>query len=95
MTPEEVLRFAKEKGVEQVDLRFLDFPGLWQHFTVPLKELTLTSFVDGFGFDGSSLRGWQAINESDDETGERQNYTMEGRSDDPRRGSQIRQGKRR
>ena len=65
MTPQEVLKLAQEKGVEQVDLRFLDFPGLWQHFTVPLKELTLTSFVDGFGFDGSSLRGWQAINESD------------------------------
>jgi glutamine synthetase len=65
MTPRQVLEFAKEKGAEFADLRFLDFPGLWQHFTVPIKELTLQSFEDGFGFDGSSMRGWQAINESD------------------------------
>lgn len=65
MTPKEVLRMAKDKGVEFVDLRFLDFPGTWQHFTVPARELTEQSFTDGFGFDGSSLRGWQAINESD------------------------------
>ncbi len=65
MTPQDVLKFVKDKGVEFVDLRFLDFPGLWQHLTVPVGELTLESFTDGFGFDGSSLRGWQAINESD------------------------------
>ncbi|MFH1748131.1 MAG: type I glutamate--ammonia ligase [Planctomycetota bacterium] len=65
MTPEEVLEFAKKNNVEYVDLRFLDFPGLWQHLTVPIRELTLQSFQDGFGFDGSSIRGWQAINESD------------------------------
>jgi len=46
-------------------LRFMDFPGLWQHTTVPVSELTLDSFDHGFGFDGSSIRGWQAINESD------------------------------
>ncbi len=56
---------VKEKSIGMVDLRFLDFPGLWQHFTVPARELTLDSFTDGFGFDGSSIRGWQAINESD------------------------------
>lgn len=65
MTPKDVLKLAKEKGVEFVDLRFLDFPGLWQHTTVPVLELTEESFVDGFGFDGSSLRGWKEINESD------------------------------
>ena len=65
MTPEQVLELAKEKNIQFVDLRFLDFPGLWQHLTVPVEELTLDSFKDGFGFDGSSLRGWQAINESD------------------------------
>jgi len=65
MSPEEVLEFASENNIEFVDLRFLDFPGLWQHLTVPIKELTIQSFKDGFGFDGSSIRGWQAINESD------------------------------
>ncbi|MBU0618263.1 MAG: type I glutamate--ammonia ligase [Planctomycetes bacterium] len=65
MTPQDVLKLVDDKGVEFVDLRFLDFPGLWQHLTVPVRELTLDSFTDGFGFDGSSLRGWQAINESD------------------------------
>lgn len=65
MTPKDVLEFAKEKGAKVVDIRFLDFPGVWQHFTVPLSEFDETSFEDGFGFDGSSIRGWQPINASD------------------------------
>jgi hypothetical protein len=65
MTPEMVLEFIKTNHIEYADLRFLDFPGLWQHLTVPAREVTLDSFKDGFGFDGSSIRGWQAINESD------------------------------
>ena len=65
MTPKEVLAFAKEKGAKVVDIRFLDFPGVWQHFTVPMCELNESSFEDGFGFDGSSIRGWQPINASD------------------------------
>ena len=65
MEPKDVLNLVKEKNVEFIDLRFLDFPGLWQHLTVPSRELDLDSFENGFGFDGSSLRGWQAINESD------------------------------
>ncbi len=56
---------AKEKGAKVVDLRFMDFPGVWQHFTVPLRELDESSFEEGFGFDGSSIRGWQPINASD------------------------------
>ena len=56
---------CKEKGIKFIDLRFMDFPGLMQHFTVPLSELTESSFEEGFGFDGSSIRGWQAIHESD------------------------------
>jgi glutamine synthetase len=56
---------ANENGVKMVDLRFMDFPGLWQHFSVPLSELDESSFEDGFGFDGSSIRGWQPINASD------------------------------
>jgi glutamine synthetase len=65
MTPKEVLDMAKENGVKVVDLRFMDFPGLWQHFTVPISELEESSFEDGFGFDGSSIRGWQPIHASD------------------------------
>src|SRR5439155_6046784 len=65
MTPQEVLKLVKSKDVQFIDLRFMDFPGLWQHTTVPISELSLDSFEHGFGFDGSSIRGWQAINESD------------------------------
>ena len=65
MTPKQVLEMAKDKGVKVVDIRFMDFPGVWQHFSVPLHELEESSFEDGFGFDGSSIRGWQPINASD------------------------------
>jgi len=65
MTPKEVLELAKEKGVKVVDLRFVDFPGVWQHFSVPIGELSESSFEEGFGFDGSSIRGWQPIHASD------------------------------
>jgi glutamine synthetase len=65
MTPKEVLAMAKENGALVVDLRFMDFPGLWQHFTVPMSELEESSFEDGYGFDGSSIRGWQPIHASD------------------------------
>ena len=65
MTPKEVLNLAKENSVKMVDLRFMDFPGLWQHFSVPASELNEGSFEDGYGFDGSSIRGWQPIHASD------------------------------
>ncbi len=65
MTPKEVLALCREKDVKAVDLRFMDFPGLWQHFTIPVGKLDEDVFEDGLGFDGSSIRGWQAINESD------------------------------
>jgi glutamine synthetase len=65
MTPKEVLEMAKENGVKMIDLRFMDYPGLWQHFSVPIRELEESSFEDGFGFDGSSIRGWQPIHASD------------------------------
>jgi glutamine synthetase len=65
MTPKEVLALIREKEVRAVDLRFMDFPGLWQHFTIPAEALEESTFEDGLGFDGSSIRGWQAINESD------------------------------
>ncbi|NOY69878.1 MAG: type I glutamate--ammonia ligase [Deltaproteobacteria bacterium] len=61
----EVLEMVKKEGIRVVDLRFMDFPGIWQHFTVPSSELDESSFEDGFGFDGSSIRGWQPIDASD------------------------------
>src|SRR6267378_583338 len=64
-TPKDVLALAKDSGVKIVDLRFCDLPGLMQHFSMPVSELTEDSFADGFGFDGSSIRGFQAIHESD------------------------------
>src|ERR1700678_1353104 len=65
MNPLEVLEFAKSKEVHQVDLRFTDLPGLQQHVSYPISQLTKDSFEEGFGIDGSSIRGWAAINESD------------------------------
>ncbi len=65
MTPKEVLKLVKDKGAKIVDLRFIDMPGLWQHFSIPASELTEELFAEGIGFDGSSIRGFQAINESD------------------------------
>ena len=65
MTPQEVVAKIKDEGIEFVDFRFVDFPGLWQHFSVPAGEITEETFEDGLGFDGSSIRGWQAINNSD------------------------------
>ncbi len=65
MTPKEVLALCREKDVKAVDLRFMDFPGIWQHFTIPVDKLDEDVFEEGLGFDGSSIRGWQAINESD------------------------------
>ncbi len=65
MSPKEVLALCREKDVKAVDLRFMDFPGLWQHFTIPVSKLDEDVFENGLGFDGSSIRGWQAINESD------------------------------
>jgi glutamine synthetase len=65
MNPQEVLDFAKKKEVKQLDLRFSDIPGLQHHITYPISELSSDSFENGFGIDGSSIRGWAAINESD------------------------------
>jgi len=65
MTPQQVLKLIKDENIRFIDLRFMDFPGLWQHLSLPVSELSLDSFTNGFGFDGSSIRGWQAINESD------------------------------
>ncbi|MBM81005.1 MAG: type I glutamate--ammonia ligase [Planctomycetaceae bacterium] len=65
MTPREVLALCREHEIKAIDLRFMDFPGTQKHFTIPVHALTEESFEDGFSIDGSSIRGWQAINESD------------------------------
>src|SRR5947209_20625763 len=65
MTAKDVLKLAKEKGAKIVDLRFIDLPGLWQHFSIPISELNEDIFEEGLGFDGSSIRGFQTIDESD------------------------------
>ncbi|HEX7551815.1 MAG TPA: type I glutamate--ammonia ligase, partial [Candidatus Methylomirabilis sp.] len=65
MIPKEVMKMTKDQGVKMVDLKFMDYPGMWQHLTVPISQLEEDSFEEGFGFDGSSIRGWQAIHASD------------------------------
>jgi glutamine synthetase len=64
-TPGDVLKLIKDSGIEVVDVRFCDLPGLMQHFSIPAHELTEDVFEDGLGFDGSSIRGFQEIQESD------------------------------
>src|SRR5512140_3674550 len=60
-----VFKTIKDQDVRMIDFKFMDFPGQWQHFSVPVAQLEEKSFEEGFGFDGSSIRGWKAINESD------------------------------
>ncbi len=60
-----VMELIKEKGIRMIDLRFMDLPGLWQHFSVPVDVFTEDVFTEGLGFDGSSIRGWRSIHESD------------------------------
>jgi glutamine synthetase len=63
--PKTVLEFAKQNGAKLLDLRFTDLPGLWHHVSYPMSQVSEASFEDGFGMDGSSIRGWAAIHESD------------------------------
>ncbi|HEX7189619.1 MAG TPA: type I glutamate--ammonia ligase [Actinomycetes bacterium] len=62
---DEVLRFIKDEGVRFIDVRFCDLPGVMQHFNVPAETVDEDFFVNGQMFDGSSIRGFQAIHESD------------------------------
>ena len=64
-TPEAVLELAREQELKFVDFRFTDLPGLWHHFSMPIEELSTDTFEEGLGFDGSSIRGFQMIHESD------------------------------
>jgi glutamine synthetase len=65
MNPQEAIDFAHKYGSKMVDLKFTDMLGTWQHLTVPISQLKANVFEEGFGFDGSSIRGWRSINESD------------------------------
>ncbi|MBI2873114.1 MAG: type I glutamate--ammonia ligase [Chloroflexi bacterium] len=64
-TPAEIIAFCREQGTQMVDVKFVDLPGTLQHFTMPIGELDEKLFVAGTGFDGSSIRGFQTIDESD------------------------------
>jgi len=65
MKPNDVMALIKEHSVQAIDMRFVDLPGLWQHFTISAKEFAVDTFEEGLGFDGSSIRGFQEIQESD------------------------------
>jgi len=65
MDAKQVLEYAKKNKVVMVDLRFIDWPGMQQHCSYPINQIDEGTFEEGMGFDGSSIRGWQAINESD------------------------------
>src|SRR6266545_4683801 len=64
-TPKSVIADARKQGAKMVDVKFVDTFGTWQHFSVPIAELTEEVFEEGFGFDGSSIRGWKSIEASD------------------------------
>lgn len=64
-TPQEVLKMIQDQNIQMIDLKFIDMPGIWQHLTMYQGEIDESSFTDGVPFDGSSIRGWKAINESD------------------------------
>ncbi|MCW2530539.1 MAG: glutamine synthetase, type, partial [Blastococcus sp.] len=64
-SPDEVAAYIRDNDVEYVDVRFCDLPGVMQHFTIPASTFGPDTFSEGLGFDGSSIRGFQAINESD------------------------------
>src|SRR5260370_34535621 len=64
ITAEDVLKTVKDKNVQMIDLRFTDLPGGWQHFSVPPSAVDADALNEGIGFDGSSIRGFQEIQES-------------------------------
>src|SRR6202790_5095582 len=64
-TPKSALDMAAKAGAKMVDIKFVDTFGTWQHFSMPIAELSAESFAEGLGFDGSSIRGWKSIEASD------------------------------
>src|SRR5687767_7151830 len=65
LTTKEVVKLAKEKEIKFIDFKFIDLPGIWQHYSIPAHRLTEALFEEGIGFDGSSIRGFAQIQESD------------------------------
>lgn len=65
MAPKDVTKLIKDKEIRSIDFKFMDLPGMWQHFSIPVADYSEEIFEDGLGFDGSSIRGWRAIQESD------------------------------
>ena len=63
--PDDLLAYVKKEGIEMIDVRFCDLIGIMQHFTVPAREFDKDQYENGLAFDGSSIRGFQKINESD------------------------------
>ncbi|MCB1304538.1 MAG: glutamine synthetase, partial [Leptospiraceae bacterium] len=63
-SPSELLKYCRDKGIDYVDVRFTDMLGMMQHFTMHIGAMSEEDFTLGLGFDGSSIRGWKAINES-------------------------------
>jgi glutamine synthetase len=64
-TPQEVLKMIQDQDIKIIDLKFIDMPGIWQHCSFYYDQIDESAFEDGVAFDGSSIRGWKAINESD------------------------------
>lgn len=64
-TPQDILNWIQNDDIEIIDLKFIDMPGTWQHLTLYQDQISESSFTEGVAFDGSSIRGWKAINESD------------------------------
>ena len=65
LKPSDVVKLAKENNIKMIDFKFIDLPGIWQHYSIPAHRLTESLFDDGIGFDGSSIRGFAEIQESD------------------------------
>ncbi|MCJ8277997.1 MAG: glutamine synthetase beta-grasp domain-containing protein, partial [Bdellovibrionales bacterium] len=65
MNAQEAIDYAHKYGAKMVDVKFTDLLGTWQHLTIPISQLKEEVFTEGLGFDGSSIRGWRSINESD------------------------------
>lgn len=64
-TPQDVLKMIQEQNIKIIDLKFIDTPGIWQHCSFYYDQIDENSFIEGVAFDGSSIRGWKAINDSD------------------------------
>src|SRR5437764_14840645 len=64
-SPKDVLAQAKDLGIKIVDVKFIDLPGLWQHFSIPVEDFTESLFSEGIGFDGSSIGGFQKLHDAD------------------------------